>query len=429
VNRFLYSCLLYLATPFIVIRLLVRAIRAPAYLKRWSERFAWYGGPARKPIDIIIHAVSVGEVHAALPLIRKLPGQDAALRILVTTMTPTGSARVMALSEDRIDHVYLPYDLPGAVNRFLNHWQPRVLVIMETELWPNLIHACKRRGIRTFVASARLSEKSEAGYARFNPLVKHMLAELDRVSTQSEADSKRLQNLGLPEPRVVVTGNLKYDMDLDKVQLDQARRDKATLGGRPVLIAASTRVLDGVVEDHKVLEAYRLLQLSHPELLLVLVPRHPERFNNVYTLISEHGLKAVRRSQGQVVEQEHQVLLGDTMGEMAYFYGLADVAFVGGSLVDTGCQSIIEPAALGLPVITGPSLFNFQAVSEALQEAGGMTVVTNEDGLAATVKTLLEEPALCRTMGDAASRVVKANQGAVDRNLAIISELLASAAR
>ena len=426
-NRFIYSFFFYLATPLILARLCWRGLRASAYYSRWGERFAL--GVQATPVDVVIHAVSVGEVHAAMPLINRLLAAQPPLRLLVTTMTPTGSARVKELLGDRVSHVYLPYDYPGAMRRFLAAWQPRLLVIMETELWPNLIHQCARSGVSTMLANARLSAQSSSGYYRFAGLARDMLGKLDRVTAQSDQDSKRLQDLGLPGDRVSVAGNMKYDVPFDSRTWEQALHDKAALGGRPVWIAASTRSANGDAEETLVLEALRRLLGQFPDLLLVLVPRHPERFDEVHDLVTRQGLRAVRRSGGDAVQATHQVLLGDTMGEMTWYYGLADIAYVGGSLVPTGCQNIIEPAALGLPVVTGPSLYNFQAVSEQLQAAGGMSVVANTDALAMSVNTLLADAALRRNMGEAARSAVAANQGATARNQAVISELLVTARR
>ena len=296
-NRFLYSILFYLATPLLILRLLWRGVRSPAYLHRWSERFARYGknSPATKT-PLVFHAVSVGEVHAAVPLIRQLLATGFAPGILVTTSTPTGSARVTELLGDTVAHVYLPYDYPGAVDRFLARFSPAVMVIMETELWPNLIHCCNRRAVKMLLANARLSEKSLHNYQRMPRLAAAMLQGLDRVTAQSPGDSERLQMLGLPKERVTVAGSMKFDMPADHALLEAAQRDRSALQGRPVLIAASTRAVDGNTEDEKVLTAFGQLLHDYPDLLLVLVPRHPERFDDVFTLARERGLEVARRT-------------------------------------------------------------------------------------------------------------------------------------
>ncbi len=403
----------------------MRSMRSPAYLKRWSERFALYSSAIRfRKADIIFHAVSVGEVHAAVPLINSLLDNNPELSILVTTSTPTGSARVMSLLKDNVAHVYLPYDLPGAIKRFVGTFDPSLLVIMETELWPNLIHECSKRGVRLLLANARLSEKSLHNYQRVPNLVSTMLGQLDRVTAQSSMDSERLQSLGLAGEKITVAGSMKYDMTINTSQVAQALGDKISLQERPVLIAASTRSLDGDMEESQVLQAFGILLGRHPDLLLILVPRHPERFEGVLELAIREGFSCARRSSEGVAEASHQILLGDSMGEMQYYFSLADVAFVGGSLVSTGCQNIIEPAALGVPVVTGPSLFNFQAVSEELLQAGGMICIADAQELAEVVDTLLVDQEKSAAMTAAALAVVEKNQGASARNLNEISELL-----
>jgi 3-deoxy-D-manno-octulosonic-acid transferase len=424
VNRLTYSALFYLATPVILFRLLWRSLRAPDYRKRWRERFAFYGDAPLQQADVIIHAVSVGEVHAVEPLIRQLQAHDPALHILVTTTTPTGSARVPAMLGQTVQHVYLPYDYPGAVNRFLDRFSPRLLMIMETEWWPNLVHYSEARGVKIMLANARLSKKSQVSYQRMRKMAGNMLASFDAVTVQSQTDRDRLVSLGLPPANVEIVGSMKYDMMLNTDMLAQARQDKAAMAGRPVLVAASTRTLDGEVEDEKVLQAFGTLVIDHPDLLLVLVPRHPERFDAVAALAEKKSFSVARRSRDRIADPGQQVLIGDSMGEMHYYFGLADIAFVGGSLVNTGCQNIIEPAAIGLPVITGPSLYNFQAVSEAMIAVEGMLVVADAAELAAVVQSLLNNPAQQKVMGEAARSVVEANLGATARNLSMLSELL-----
>ena len=422
-------------TPLLILRLLWRSLRSPAYLKRWSERFALYSSnPASDKVDIVFHAVSVGEVHAAVPLINLLLDKQPSLRVLVSTSTPTGSSRVTDLlltdllltdlRQHKVSHVYLPYDYPGATKRFLLRFDPGLLVIMETELWPNLLHACATKGVKLLLANARLSEKSLNNYRKINRLAETMLNQLDRVTAQSDHDSERLQALGLPQGKVEVAGNMKYDMTINATQFAQAQQDKRAFNGRPVLIAASTRSVDGVLEEAIVLQAYKQLLNSYTNLLLVLVPRHPERFNTVYEFASKQGFSIARRSNEGIADAGHQILLGDSMGEMHYYFGLADIAFVGGSLVPSGCQNIIEPAALGLPVITGPSLFNFQSVSDQLIEAGGLVKVANEKEFVASVQNLLENSEARQAMGKAAQVSVQTNQGATTRNFQVINELL-----
>jgi 3-deoxy-D-manno-octulosonic-acid transferase len=422
VSRPLYTLLFYCALPLIFLRLLWRARGNPAYRDRWGERLGLYAGAAaaHDGKTVVFHAVSVGETHAAQPLIERLLAARPDLRVVVTCTTPTGSARVQELFGARVEHVYLPYDLPGAVQRFLARFTPALVVLLETELWPNLLHACHQRGCKVVLANARLSARSAARYARHVALTQTMLDALDTVVAQAAADGQRFVGLGLAGNRLLINGSLKFDMTVNQQKVQAARALKARWRGRPVWIAASTR--EG--EDAKVLRAMKLALQQLPSLLLVLVPRHPERFALAATLAADAGFTVQRYSSGGELGSELQVLVGDTMGDMHFYYSLADVAFVGGSLVDTGCQNLIEPAALGLPVLSGPSLYNFQAVSDLLREQQGMRVVPDEDALAREVVGLLQQPEEAKVMGERARQVVAGNQGATERLGALILEKL-----
>jgi 3-deoxy-D-manno-octulosonic-acid transferase len=417
VPRLVYTSLFYCALPLIFLRLWWRARSTPAYGERWRERLALYGPPApHKGSTVVFHAVSVGETHAAQPLIERLLQMRPDLRIVVTCTTPTGSTRIGELFGTRVEHVYLPYDLPGAVQRFLDRFNPSLLVLLETELWPNLLHHCSQRQCKVLLANARLSARSASRYANHAALTRAMLGALDTVVAQAAADGQRFVALGLPGNRLLINGSLKFDMKVDHARVLAARTLKGRWRGRPVWIAASTR--EG--EDAKVLRAMKLASKKIPELLLVLVPRHPERFASAAMLAREAGFAVQRYSSGGDVSSDTQVLVGDTMGDMHLYYALADVAFVGGSLVDTGCQNLIEPAALGLPVLSGPSLYNFQAVSDLLREQRGLIVVPDEAGLAREVVQLLQQPEEARVMGERARQVVAGNQGATERLSALI---------
>ncbi|MEY4640991.1 MAG: hypothetical protein RLZZ227_985 [Pseudomonadota bacterium] len=399
------------------LRLWWRARNAPAYSERWRERLAWYAPfAAHSGSTVVFHAVSVGETHAAQPLIERLLQARPDLRIVVTCTTPTGSARIRELFGARVDHVYLPYDLPGAVQRFLDRFTPALLVLLETELWPNLLHQCGLRGCKVLLANARLSARSASRYGNHAALTREMLSGLDTVVAQAAADGQRFVSLGLPGNRLLINGSLKFDMKVDVAKVQAARVLKARWRGRPVWIAASTR--EG--EDARVLRAMKLVMQKFPALLLVLVPRHPERFASAAILAADAGLTVQRYSGDADIRSETQVLVGDTMGDMHFYYALADIAFVGGSLVDTGCQNLIEPAALGLPVLSGPSLYNFQTVSDLLREQRGMRVVPDEAGLAREIVQLLQHPEEARVMGERARQVVAGNQGATERLSALI---------
>lgn len=414
-NRTLYTLLFHLGLPLVALRLFLRGRKAPAYRQRIAERFA-FGLPPLQPGGIWVHAVSVGESIAAAPMIRALLERYPQLPITVTCMTPTGSERIKAMfaGEPRIQHCYLPYDLPWAAARFLDRAKPRLAVIMETELWPNHIHQCHKRGVPVVLANARLSERSARGYARFHKLTAPMLAELSWLAVQTEAEAERFRQLGARPECVQVTGSIKFDLKIDEQLLPraQALREQWGAGQRPVWIAASTH--DG--EDALILDAHRQLLEVHADALLILVPRHPERFDAVYGLCREQ-FATVRRSSGASVDGQTRVLLGDTMGELLFLYALADIAFVGGSLVPTGGHNPLEPAALALPVIMGPHVFNFLEISAMLREAGALQDVDDAEGLAAAVRRLVELPQDARKMGEAGVAVMRANQGALQRLL------------
>ncbi|WP_409498041.1 lipid IV(A) 3-deoxy-D-manno-octulosonic acid transferase [Pseudomonas fragi] len=422
-NRTLYTLLFHLGLPLVAIRLWLRARKAPAYARRIGERFA-INLPAMQPGGIWVHAVSVGESIAAAPMIRALLERYPQLPITVTCMTPTGSERIQALfaGEPRIQHCYLPYDLPWAAARFLNRVQPKLAVIMETELWPNHIHQCAKRGIPVALANARLSARSAKGYGRFARLTRPMLAEMSLIAVQTETEAERFRQLGARPECVEVTGSIKFDLSINPQLLDDARelREQWQAQARPVWIAASTH--EG--EDEIVLAAHRRLLNQYPNALLILVPRHPERFNAVFELCRREGFATVRRSSGEAVNAATQVMLGDTMGELLFLYALADTAFVGGSLVPNGGHNLLEPAALAKPVLSGPHLFNFLEISALLRDAGALEEVDDAQGLALAVQRLFELPQDARRMGQAGLKVMQLNQGALQRLLDGLGRLL-----
>jgi 3-deoxy-D-manno-octulosonic-acid transferase len=377
-----------------------------------------------QPGGIWVHAVSVGESIAAAPMIRALLVRYPQLPITVTCMTPTGSERIKAMfaSEPRIQHCYLPYDLPWAAGRFLDRVRPVLGIIMETELWPNHINQCARRGIPVVLANARLSERSARGYGKFAGLTRPMLAQMSLIAVQTEAEAQRFRDLGARPECVAVTGSIKFDLSINPQLLQDAAqlREQWQAKQRPIWIAASTH--GG--EDESVLSAHRQLLASHPDTLLILVPRHPERFNSVHDLCVQQGFATVRRSAKQPVSPEISVLLGDTMGELLFLYALADIAFVGGSLVPNGGHNLLEPAALAKPVLSGPHLFNFLEIAALLRNAHALTEITDAASLSAAVQRLLDQPQLARSMADAGLQVMKANQGALQRLLDGIERLV-----
>ncbi|HEX5515696.1 MAG TPA: lipid IV(A) 3-deoxy-D-manno-octulosonic acid transferase [Gammaproteobacteria bacterium] len=414
--RRLYSIFFYLLLPAAFLRLFWRGRKAPAYRRRWAERLGWVPAmPGERPIWL--HAVSVGETLAAVPLVRALQSRYPETPLLLTTTTPTGSERVRATFGDSVHHVYAPYDLPSVVQRFLNRTRPQLVVVMETELWPNLFHALRARGIPLLVVNARLSPRSTRGYQRLGRLTRATIGCIDTIAAQSPADAERYAVLGATAQQLVTTGNIKFDMTLpdDLAQAGQALR--TGFGAqRPVWIAASTH--EG--EDEQVLAAHRQLLHRYPDLLLILVPRHPERFERVAVLCREQGFQLARRSYGET-GADAQVYLGDTMGELMRMYAAADVAFVGGSLVPTGGHNLLEPAALGLAPLSGPHLFNFQQIAELLAAVETLTLVADAAALAAQVERLLAEPAMRRAAGERARQVVEDNRGALARTLDLIA--------
>ncbi len=421
--RFLYTVFFYLLLPVIVLRLLLRSLKAPDYRRRWGERFGFIRSLQAEGPVIWVHSVSVGETLAAVPMIRALQAQNPGARLVVTTMTPTGSARVKASFGDSVYHVYVPYDIPGALNRFLSRVKPDVLVIMETELWPNLIHCCARKGVPMVVANARLSEKSAAGYGKLRSLTAEMLRKVTAIAAQHEDDGRRFVDLGLAPEKLSITGNIKFDLTIDDTLRAGATDLKQQWRGsceRPILLVASTHR----GEDEIVLDAFAQILADFPSLLLVLVPRHPERFGEVAELCQQRGFSVVKRSHNRVPAEADQVLLGDTMGELLLFFGACDIAFVAGSLVPVGGHNMIEPAAWGVPVLTGPHLFNFSEASRLMLEADGMAICNSASELAAAVIKLLSEPGQAEAMGASANRVAEQNRGALDKLLALIARQL-----
>lgn len=418
--RLIYSILLYAISPLVVLYLAWRGVREPEYRGRWAERFGWVR--ADLPRECLwVHAASMGEVQAAATFIGDLQARYPQSPLLVTTMTPTGAAQVRKLFGERVHHCYLPFDLPHAVAGFLNRSRPRLALIVEMELWPNLFHAVRRRRIPLLLANARLSERSARIYLRFSRLMKDVLACPQRICAQTADDARRLREIGAPARRVTVTGSLKFDQQLPASAREEGDALRRALGGnRPVWIAASTR--DG--EEEQVLAAFAQVRRTVPDTLLFLVPRHPDRFSRVDALCREAGYRVRRRSSGKPVTAETDIYLGDTMGELPVFYAASDVAFVGGSLVPQGAHNLLEPAALGLPVLVGPHVFNFEQVTRQLVQAGGCFQVSEADSLADAVIELLENPERRAAMGRRAQALVEANRGAAAKTLIEVEKLL-----
>jgi len=417
--RYLYSILFYLALPFVLLRLLWRSRRIPDYRKRLAERFGFC--PYRLKNTLWIHAVSVGETIAAIPLIKTLQKTYPDLPLLITNMTPTGAARVKAAFGDTVMQVYIPYDLPDAVARFLNRIQPKIAVILETELWPNLLAACQQRAIPVIVTNARLSEKSFQGYRSIASLTRDMLSCVSVLAAQAKADADRFIALGLDPQKVVITGNLKFDLEISSEILSKGDALREQLGRhRPFWVAASTHL----GEDEIILAAHRRIREQHPEALLALVPRHPDRFDQVAALVQQQGFKFVRRSQNVPCASDVEVYLSDTMGEMLMVFSAVDVAFVAGSFVQVGGHNLLEPAALNKPVISGPILFNFTEISQKLLSANGLIIVEDSEALARAVSQLFSDTTYRKQIGDNARRVVDENRGSLQKQLQCIQKSL-----
>lgn len=416
--RYLYTFLFYLATPFIFLKLWWRSRREPAYRERLAERLGYY--PFKLEKCVWLHAVSMGETLAAIPLIKALQARYPQWPMLVTSMTPTGAAQVAKTFGDTVKHAYLPYDLPGAVNRFLNTMHPTVAVIMETELWPNLISACRHKNIPICLVNARLSAKSAKGYQCVSSITHEMLQKINAIAAHGKVDADRFIALGAPASRMQVTGNLKFDLQLPADLTAKAHALRQTLGAdRFVWIAASTH--EG--EEEIILAAHKKIREIDSQALLVLVPRHPARFDEIANLCMQ-SFTVARRSQQQPCTKETAVYLGDTMGELLVMYGAADVTFVGGSLIPRGGHNMLEPGALEKPILSGPHLFNFAEISELFVNANAMIKVTEADALAEQVLMLMQDATRRAEMGARALGVVAANRGALAKQMVVIEKLV-----
>ena len=421
--RFLYHLALLLLLPYIGLHLLLRGRRQPEYLRHVGERFGFYP-PLQAGAEgkiIWLHAVSVGETRAAQPLVAALRERYPDHRILLTHMTPTGRQTSAELFGDPVQRVYLPYDYPFAVRRFLDHFEPRAGIIMETEIWPNLVAACHDRHLPLLLVNARLSDRSARRYARFAALTRAALVRLDGIAAQGEKDAMRLRALGAA--RVEVFGNIKFDILPPAEQLAQGLKLRELIGARRVLLAASTR--EG--EEELILDALAIHPLQ--DALLVIVPRHPQRFDAVAALIGQRGLQLQRRSEDQPLAAETQVLLGDSMGEMFAYYAACDVAFIGGSLKDYGGQNLIEACAVGAPVLIGHSTYNFAAAAEHAVAAGAARQVRNAEELMSVAGELLRDETARARMGEAGKTFAARHRGATAKTVELISRAMRNQSR
>jgi 3-deoxy-D-manno-octulosonic-acid transferase len=418
--RRLYSLALSCAAPFAFAVVLWRGLRDRSYWQGLGERFGW-GRQASAP-TVWLHAVSLGEMSAAAPLVHAIRTRHPQIPLLLTTATPAGRARAQALLGANGDVRFLPYDTPGSVRRFLARIRPRLAIIMETELWPNLLGQCQRLGVPVVLANARLSAKSVSRYRRLGTLFSGVFTANVQVAAQSAADADRFQSIGSAPARTHVAGNVKFDLQLDARIFDQGRSLRAAFGDqRPVWIAGSTHA----GEEEQLLDAHAALLAERPDVLLLLVPRHKDRFAAVAELLARRGVRFARRSAGSAPDDGCQVLLVDTLGELAELYASADVAFVGGSLVPAGGHNLLEPAALGLPVLTGPHYFSTREIAQQLLEQGAALQVADARELAAVLRRLLHDPKERQHIGALARQIVESNRGSVARLLALIEPQLA----
>jgi 3-deoxy-D-manno-octulosonic-acid transferase len=414
VLRGLYSAALYLLVPVTVYHLIWRGFRHPEYFQRWNERYAAYRDPP-EPGVLWVHAVSMGEVNAAAPLINALLQRHPGQRLLVTTITPTGSGRVRALWGDRVLHVYLPYDLPGMVRRFLDHYRPTIALVMETELWPNLLFGLRDHGIPAYIVNGRLSDRSLRGYRVLRTLLARALRTLRAVLAQSPDDAARFERLGAVRPRV--TGNLKFDIVDDPRATALAQEVRERIGGRRAWIAASTHP----DEEAPVIAMHRQLRRRWPDLLLLWAPRHPERFRPAIQQALDAGWKVATRKLTHTPGAGDDVFVIDTMGELGAFYRCAEVAFVGGSLQPVGGHNLLEPAAAGCAVVTGPHLHNFGDIARQMGTAGALRIGQDAEAIAAELAALLKDDAARAAMTDAGRTLVEQGRGALQRTLAEIA--------
>lgn len=417
--RYLYSAMCYLSVPVVLTRLLWRSRKNPGYRQRWGERFGFL--PDGVPQNCLwIHAVSVGETLAAVPLVKGFQQKHPDVPVLVTTMTPNGAKQVVTSFGQTARHVYIPYDLPSAIQRFVNKIHPKMLIIMETELWPNLLHICQKQQIPVLLANARMSERSANNYSRFPIIVRPMLQALTELAVQTSVEADRFKMLGAPADRIEITGTVKFDIVISDEIRQRGKQFRGKCGvDRPVFIAASTHA----GEDEIILEAFAQIRKQLPNALLLLTPRHPERAEDVAALCKKRGFSLVIHSENPTITQDIAIYLTDVIGQLLVLYAASDVAFVGGSLIPTGGHNVLEPAALGLPVITGPHMFNFTESERLLREASSLWQINNAEELANKVIQLLQDPVARQKAATAGLQVIEKNRGAVQKHLQIIEKL------
>lgn len=420
--RKFYSIFFYLCTPFILLYFVFRGRKDRRYLHRWKERFGFYDQPVAGG-GIVLHAASVGEFNAAAPLVRALTVSGSYPPLTVTTFTPTGSARAQSPGGAGIGHCYAPLDLPGAVRRFLDQVNPRLLIIMETEIWPNLYAQTDQRGIPILMVNARVSAGSFSSYRRFRSLTRETLERIAHAAAQSPLDAERLIALGADPARVSSPGNLKFDLDVqDGHDQDAAELRRQWGEERPVVIAASTHEAD----DMAILTAFGRVLEARPDTLLIMVPRHPERFAAVAGLTTDMGFSTGFYSDGKACSPTTQCFVIDAMGELLRYYACSDVAVIGGSFGTVGGHNALEAAALARPVIVGPDMRNFADITSSMLEAGAAIQVADTESLGDEIISLLDDETKRRAMGEAGFQMVEQGRGALLEIMQTVDRLLAS---
>ncbi len=419
--QFLYTLVIYFLAPFVLLRLFVLGFKNPAYKIRWQERFGFFTWEKiNKPV-LWVHAVSVGEVNAATPIINRLLEKYSHYQILVTTVTPTGAYTLEQHFGNDIRHLYLPYDLPFAVKRFIRYIKPSILITMETEIWPNLYDACRHSNIPVLIINARLSEKSSKGYQLVSGLMKQTLQKVNVIAAQTAMDAERFISFGADQDKVVIAGNLKFDITVPHSISEQAESLKRYFSvNRPVWIAASTQ--EG--EEEIILKVHQVICKKYPDAILILAPRHPERVSKVASICDAMKMQYIKRTEQKTFPSDVNVYILDTLGELQLHYAAAQIAFVGGSLVNRGGQNMMEPASLGLPVISGPHTYNFAEITELLTAQGALITVVNEQDLANELSQLLGDANRRHNIGEKGLQVIEENKGNINKLMEIIEPYL-----
>jgi 3-deoxy-D-manno-octulosonic-acid transferase len=414
----LYTCLLYLILPFILLRACQRELSHEKTLRRIKERFGIFQAPSLNS-PIWIHAVSYGEAILAEQLVKQLEAKKIKHSIIVTTTTLTGSQRIQKNLRNRVFHVYLPYDLPPFMNSFLRKTNPTLLVILETELWPTLIKKTTEKNIPILLANARLSERSYKHYNYIFPLVQKMLTQINTVLAQTKQDGERFLQLGLDPKKLSIFGNIKFDQEIPVATFEKAKSLRAQLGkNKNIWIAASTHA----GEEEKILEAFEKIRQIHKNLILIMAPRHPERFSKIAQLLQEKDYKVCRRSASETIPKNTEIYLADTLGELWLFYAASDIAFVGGSLVPIGGHNVLEPIALGIPTLIGPHYFNFSQIVLDLKKEEAIQITENALDLSEKLLFLLENKEERVRQTKQAKKMLEKNKGALEKHLNWITQ-------